>query len=580
MRKIFSFFFLVVTATLAMSPTRSVAQSSDTLVVAALPPGNLNEVINGDTTATGQRLDLNRVYVLQQTSPADTVYYLTGTIYTHYNLTIIGKTNPITGKPPVIAPFVNSDNSSPGAFFNASGGIITLKNLYFLGRRTDGLTQTGNLVITNGDSTTVFLDHCVEEDFSGNGLPNPINFYGVGNKLFVTNCEFRNLQNDQPFNPASVWAAFTNPMDTVVFINNTFFCVDGSALGGPGRIGYLRFDHNTMFLGAGAGAFSVRQMINAVIENNIFYGLYSAGMDSTQIKLNNVNYYGPPAIIPLDTLSTLKNPPYSLTEADRHIVIQNNAYCWPKAVYDNWQVLNDTASANGPGKIVPPTLVASRTPQMFTDHTKWPGIVVANNDSVDPGFSASVVTPAVDSLLVFIDTYWRNNSAMGYRWFQTISDPANMYANVPQNWATTQGYPVSENLAYSNDSLRSASTDGFALGDLNWFPAQLKLWEEGKVNAVKSTGPQVPVKFDLSQNYPNPFNPSTNISFTLAQNGQTSVKIYNVLGQLVLTVYQGMAQAHQKYTYNVSMDRFATGVYFYTLQQGSNIMTKKMILLK
>ena len=100
------------------------------------------------------------------------------------------------------------------------------------------------------------------------------------------------------------------------------------------------------------------------------------------------------------------------------------------------------------------------------------------------------------------------------------------------------------------------------------------------VTAVRQLVQTAPLTFALSQNYPNPFNPSTNIQFTVAHSGPTSLRIYNVLGQLVTTLYQGMAQAHENYTFNVSMDRYASGVYFYTLQQGSSILTKKMLLLK
>ena len=100
------------------------------------------------------------------------------------------------------------------------------------------------------------------------------------------------------------------------------------------------------------------------------------------------------------------------------------------------------------------------------------------------------------------------------------------------------------------------------------------------VTAIRELAQSGPSTFALSQNYPNPFNPSTTIQFTVAHSGLTSLRIYNVLGQLVATVYQGMAQAHQSYNFNVSMDRYASGVYFYTLQQGSNLVTKKMLLLK
>ena len=90
---------------------------------------------------------------------------------------------------------------------------------------------------------------------------------------------------------------------------------------------------------------------------------------------------------------------------------------------------------------------------------------------------------------------------------------------------------------------------------------------------------EVPKEYTLRQNYPNPFNPSTVIEISLPHNGTTTLNVYNVLGQLVKTIENG-EMAAGNYDFTISMDKFASGVYFYTLRQGSNSMTKKMILLK
>jgi hypothetical protein len=89
----------------------------------------------------------------------------------------------------------------------------------------------------------------------------------------------------------------------------------------------------------------------------------------------------------------------------------------------------------------------------------------------------------------------------------------------------------------------------------------------------------VPTQFDISQNYPNPFNPTTNIKVSLHQSGVMSLTIYNLLGQVVQVVDQGNKQAGE-YTYDVNMEKCGSGVYFYTLRQGSNSISKKMLLLK
>lgn len=97
--------------------------------------------------------------------------------------------------------------------------------------------------------------------------------------------------------------------------------------------------------------------------------------------------------------------------------------------------------------------------------------------------------------------------------------------------------------------------------------------------ASVSNSLHLPGNFALSQNYPDPFNPSTEIKVSLDQAGVMSLKVYNVMGQLVDVVAQGYKPAGE-YTYNANMNRLASGVYFYTLRQGNSSITKKMLLLK
>ena len=320
------------------------------------------------------------------------------------------------------------------------------------------------------------------------------------------------------------------------------------------------------------GVFAVPQMVNAVIRNNIFYSAVSAGMDTAHA---NAADWGTD-IIQLDTLSTLKAAPFNMTEAERKIVVTNNAYFWPKQVTDNWAALNAKADTTY-GEIRPPTFVSPHPASLITDHSTWPGVNFSNNDSTDPGFMSSLVQTVSDSMNNFVDTAWVDGSGLGVRpYVYSFTNPPT-WTGVPSDWQTTQGYPVPENLAYSNTTLQHAGSDGFALGDLNWFPSQLAQWE--KVTAVKTTHNPVPAQFSLSNNYPNPFNPSTDIRVSLNRAGLMSLTVYNVLGQEVQVVDQGYKPAGE-YVYNVNMDRFASGDYFYTLREGTNSITKKMLLLK
>jgi hypothetical protein len=547
--------------TLFMTINQSFAQASDTVAVFANPPGTsegklINDFINGDTTSTGQRNNPNRVYVLQQTGSEDTTYYITSVIETKYNLTIIGKKNPITGKIPVIEAFINPDNSSPTNFVKAdSGSKVTFQNIYFLATRTDGVSGLNTLLTTSGQNVRLSTDYCVYENFGGGNM-----FANNGDhfKFFAHNNEFRNLTGVFWQGGSVLWSNAGAIMDTVEFVNNTFFCVTRAVYGTPMFVGYLNFNHNTSFLGVG-GAFLAPQISNAVITNNIFYGLMAHGADSSYIKAGSANSaHQGLAVVMIDTLSSLLNPPYSLTEAQRNITVSNNAYCWPPAFYTYWKSVSDTAK-NHPGLITPPAWMNARTVQVFSDKTRWPGCTQANNDSIDPGFATSLTGPAIDSCLHFVNLIWTATPVGAFRWGQLPADPFGVT------------YPVPENLRYSNTSMQSAGTDGKALGDLNWFPEQ--------ITSVKQESNNIPTRFVLSQNFPNPFNPSTSIKFTIPENGFVTLKVFNILGQQVAVLFQSYQKAG---SYNVNFDasKLSSGVYLYRLQSNNYIETKKMTLLK
>jgi hypothetical protein len=97
--------------------------------------------------------------------------------------------------------------------------------------------------------------------------------------------------------------------------------------------------------------------------------------------------------------------------------------------------------------------------------------------------------------------------------------------------------------------------------------------------SVSATRANVVKDYRLEQNYPNPFNPSTMISFALPQAGITTLKVYNVLGQEVTTLLNGY-QTGGVHQVLFNADKLSSGVYFYELQSGNFVQSKKMVLLK
>ena len=88
-----------------------------------------------------------------------------------------------------------------------------------------------------------------------------------------------------------------------------------------------------------------------------------------------------------------------------------------------------------------------------------------------------------------------------------------------------------------------------------------------------------PYEYSLLQNYPNPFNPSTKISWQSPVGSWQIIKVYGVLGNEITTLINEYRPAG-KYNMEFSAAALPGGVYFYRLQAGSFVQTKKMILLK
>ena len=87
-------------------------------------------------------------------------------------------------------------------------------------------------------------------------------------------------------------------------------------------------------------------------------------------------------------------------------------------------------------------------------------------------------------------------------------------------------------------------------------------------------------RFILYQNYPNPFNPKTTISFTLDEDGFTTLKIYDLFGKEIETIVQDYLIAGQLYKFEFDGSRLTSGIYFCKLQSKDKIMAKKITLIK
>jgi len=89
-----------------------------------------------------------------------------------------------------------------------------------------------------------------------------------------------------------------------------------------------------------------------------------------------------------------------------------------------------------------------------------------------------------------------------------------------------------------------------------------------------------PIEFSLAQNYPNPFNPSTTINFSLAKESNVNLKVFDLLGQEIISLVNNEFMTAGSYSYKFDASTLASGTYIYRLEAGDFVQTKKMTLTK
>jgi|WetSurMetagenome_2_1015567.scaffolds.fasta_scaffold04878_3 PKD repeat protein len=96
---------------------------------------------------------------------------------------------------------------------------------------------------------------------------------------------------------------------------------------------------------------------------------------------------------------------------------------------------------------------------------------------------------------------------------------------------------------------------------------------------VVSVVTEMPIEYALGQNYPNPFNPSTIITYSIPQSSNVSLKIYDILGNEIATLVNEQKEAG---SYKIQFDaaKLSSGVYFYSIQAGDFLESRRMLLMK
>ncbi|MDP2884735.1 MAG: T9SS type A sorting domain-containing protein [Ignavibacteria bacterium] len=140
-----------------------------------------------------------------------------------------------------------------------------------------------------------------------------------------------------------------------------------------------------------------------------------------------------------------------------------------------------------------------------------------------------------------------------------------LYLDTDNQWKTAAGQTIDP----TSSSISIASTNVYSYYAL----------ASSAATAVQDQVEGIPTGFSLGQNYPNPFNPSTTITFSIAQKGLATLKVYNSLGEQVASL---VSQQLEPGTYNAQWNasNIASGVYLYRLEMNGLVLARKMLVVK
>ncbi len=495
-------------------------------------------------------------------------------------------------------PGADQNSAPPQIVWSASGGITTsynfdcfgdivMKNIWLMFTNTAG-TQLGTSLriedspdLVNGQHGTfegcLFDYSQIGADGSGAVSVTASHFRGK-----FTNCFFRNCSDVHfryygravsfPFNTTG-WHS-----DSLSFANCTFTNLGYVIMQeGSEWTDYISINHctfvNTVMFCLESPWWHYLSVTNSVFMNMFMYG---------DLGANNGNPNG--GTFAIDSVKNFGfSPPF--TDIQRHILFTNSAYYIEPWLTNYYQHNAYSDTVQDPVNLPKPMPMLGPRTRMFFDTTNGLGnkaYPYMNRRNLSEGVNPSFLIPPtnVEAIKRFLYFKWTSNADTNWAFDPTSS--------VNQTW------PLSENLRISAISpLKTAAMGGFPLGDLyRWDKSQYTAWkaqettENTQIKSLLDNGitgveerPGIASSFELAQNFPNPFNPTTTIHYSILASGPVSVKVYDLLGREVATLFDGV-QPPGNYAVKFDAARLSSGVYFYRLQAGSGSIIKKMVFMK
>ncbi|MCX7875098.1 MAG: YCF48-related protein [Melioribacteraceae bacterium] len=230
---------------------------------------------------------------------------------------------------------------------------------------------------------------------------------------------------------------------------------------------------------------------------------------------------------------------------------------------------------------VPKTQLQKRTNTNSADFIYYAigegGMILENSDGGIGLFPIELMYFTANVINNSVKLIWQTATELNNYGFD-IERASTSLSTQPTNW---------QNIGFVKGNGNSNSPKHYSFIDQNPIGGKLKY----RLKQIDSDGSfsysneieiyvNIPKVFALEQNYPNPFNPTTTISFTLQEDGLTTLKIYDLLGREVKTLVNEELKAGQIHRINFDGSGLASGVYFYKLESKSMSMIRKFVLMK
>lgn len=567
--------------------------------------GSIETTINNDTTTGGLRVNPERVYLLEK----DQFYVIQSGISFQDSMATLHIVGERGGAKPIVLTW-GKDGVYPSNGGHLIKGSLHFENTYWINRWNNNVSPWRDFTMEYAVNPKLEILDCVIE-FSG-GLFVQANSGANNLNIFIKNTYARDATMHNNFMWGGRFVTSNFPADTL-WVENSTFTNTQMTFGGyeNKRINFVYFNHNT-FINMPTWPIHVYLYEKGYFVNNIAVNYRILGTDksfrSGQAPGGKENRLG---IFSIDSLKfALKgyeNDPMP-AEEDREYFNSDNLI-WYNPLMDHYY--------NGEYNDCCPYPISQKdtlnTQEEVVDY-KMPFMDEYTLSQVEPfekrvyqnlieGVDPQLNTPSiankdvVDSIAAWarLEFYGFGDEVLaGRAWYFGDGNPNTIPGFDASGNKTEEGVrgiskisDLIENFDYQSN-VRS-NIDGRKLGALHWEDGAMEGWDSeaefAKVMTAYHSATDVevesnmPSKFELSAAYPNPFNPSTTIEFTIPVKNHVTLKIYNVMGQKVATLVNGVVNAGaHKVTWDAS--NLSSGVYFYSLESANQKLTQKVMLLK